>query len=343
MGKLGRLANSVLKAADLAVCRRSDYEEFAQGRELAHGPSYRAGTLPPGAEVYLQAANPRLVDLRERYRELDHPAAAHTLWTDEYLGRELDLRYFRGDNAYVWQHRDYNNEHKHLVTACYLRELDTLDLLSRLEEDELFGVWGVRVSARQVLTRDLLDSVSEILFLERELGISRVVGLEVLDVGAGYGRLAHRLVRGLPNLARVHCVDAVAESTFLCEYYLRFRGVEERARAVSLDRLEDALRPGQVHLAVNMHSFAECSSAVVRWWATFLRERAVPRLLVVSLSDPTGERILSREPDGTRVDLLPTLADAGYRLALQVPKYPDPMVQARGVSPAFHYLLELEG
>lgn len=342
MGKLEHLANSVLKVADLALCRRSELEGIVQERELATSPSYRAGTLPHGAEEYLRTSNPRLVDLRDRYREREHPAADHTLWTEEYLGRELELRYFRGDNAYVWQHRDRNTELKHLLTACYLRELDTLALLERLEEDELFGVYGFRVSARRFLTRDLLDSVSEISFLERHLRLSQIQGLEILDVGAGYGRLAHRLVQALPNLARVRCADAVAESTFLAEYYLRFRDVSDKARVVPLDRLETELRPGELHLAVNMHSFTECSLAVVGWWVGFLRELRVPKVLVVSLSDPSGERILTRERDGTRVDCIPAFRAAGYRLARREPKYPDPLVQERGISPAFHYLFELE-
>jgi hypothetical protein len=45
-------------------------------------------------------------------------------------------------------------------------------------------------------------------------------------------RLAYRMSEALPNLAGYDCIDAVPVSTFLCEYYLGFRGVPDTVRVV---------------------------------------------------------------------------------------------------------------
>ena len=55
----------------------------------------------------------------------------------------------------------------------------------------------------------------------------------MLDIGAGYGRLAHRMSAAFPQLEDYCCVDAVPESTFLSEYYLRHRGCTPPARVWS--------------------------------------------------------------------------------------------------------------
>ena len=62
-------------------------------------------------------------------------------------------------------------------------------------------------------------------------GIGRDAPLRLLDIGAGYGRLAHRLAESVPA-TEIMCTDAVPASTFLSEFYLRFRGVDNRATAV---------------------------------------------------------------------------------------------------------------
>jgi hypothetical protein len=70
------------------------------------------------------------------------------------------------------------------------------------------------------------------------------------------------MVIGVPGLAHYYCVDAVPESTFLCEYCLRYRGVEGAASVVALDELERLPVDG-LDLAVNIHSFSEMSIAAI--------------------------------------------------------------------------------
>jgi hypothetical protein len=93
-----------------------------------------------------------------------------------------------------------------------------------------------------------------------------------------------------------------------------------------------------VDLAVNVHSFNECSVATIGWWARFLAERQVPYLFIV----PNDVQWLqSTEPDGTKADYEPVLADAGYQVTVVREKYHrDPDVQAGGVYPERYVLLE---
>ena len=87
----------------------------------------------------------------------------------------------------------------------------------------------------------------------------------MLDIGAGYGRLAHRMVSALPGVERYLCTDAVAVSTFVSDYYLRFRGME-KALAIPLDVIDNSLRDYPVDLAINIHSFSECQTRAIEWW-----------------------------------------------------------------------------
>ena len=115
----------------------------------------------------------------------------------------------------MWQYQEQNAEINCILTAYYLRSIDRLGLLERLKEDGLFGALTFPFDENMVLSRDLLDSVSEITFLEETISISKRDQLKVLDIGAGYGRFAHRLSASLPAIGKVICTDAVAESTFL--------------------------------------------------------------------------------------------------------------------------------
>jgi hypothetical protein len=130
------------------------------------------------------------------------------------------------------------------------------------------------------------------------------------------------------------CTDAIAESTFLCEYYLRFRGVDGVAPTVALDELDDAIAADEVHVAVNMHSFGEFPLASIEWWLDLLARKRVPHLFVV----PNGFDRLSREADGSTNSFEPAIAAAGYEMVAAEPKYASPLVQRHGVYPGEHLL-----
>jgi len=330
----------MLGVVDIAVLRRSEVDllrRFAPAR----ASSYRPTALPPDAEDYLRANNPRLLELKQRYRAFNGGVMTRTRWTDEHV-QGIKLTHFRGDNPFIWQLRE-NNQLQYLLTAYYALLNDRLGVLQS-GEDELFGVHVFDVNGQLKVSRDLLDSAAEIAFLDRALGIANWAGETVLDIGAGYGRLAYRMVKALPALGSILCTDAVAESSFLCEFYLRFRGVSPKAMAVPIDEIEQALSRTRVTLAVNVHSFSECPIEAIRWWLALLEKHGVRYLMIVpnaSESNRGGIELRSREatPD-QHLDYSAVIESAGYHLVTREPKYLDFSAQAHGLSPTYYHLFE---
>lgn len=224
------------------------------------------------------------------------------------------------------------------LTTFYVKSIDNLGLLELLEEDDSFGIFTFRIGNR-LMSRDLLDSIMEIYFLEKHLSLSLSKDMTILDIGAGYGRLAHRMVGALPNIQTYLCTDAVAISSFISEYYLRFRGIEGRAKVVPLDEIANTLRDRAVNIAVNIHSFSECRISDIDWWLSLLEKHRVKYLMIVPNSGSHGsERLLTN--DGK--DFGEVIEKHGYKLAAKDPKYREPVVQKYAVNPTYHYLFELQ-
>ena len=312
--------------------------ELIKYQELFSGISHSQSIEPDGAEAYLRSDNLRLRQLRQKYDSLLLPVVDHSAWTDGYVSRQVDLHYFRGDGAYLYQYRDRNLPINYILTAYYVKAIDTLGLLDNLTEDALFGAYVFEVN-RLTVSRDLLDSIVEIYFLERNLGLSRS-NFNCLDIGAGYGRLAYRIVSAFPRGGKVFCVDSVAESTFLCEYYLRFRGVEKKAITVPLYEIEDVLDSNPVDVAINVCSFPECTLASTSWWLDLLQKHSVRYLMIVP-NHTRGLRSTEKQ-EPRHLDLSSAIASSGYKLIAKDPKYLDSSVQRYGITPTFHYLFELK-
>jgi SAM-dependent methyltransferase len=292
---------------------------------LGEGRFSTATPLPPGAAEELVHHNPRLLELRRRYAVVDGALGRHTFWTDEYRRVDLDLTHFRGDNAYMWQQRRLGDlRPKLLAYLRYLQSFDDRRLLTTLGEDGAFGCWSYEYAGHPPVSRDLLDSVNELYFLQRTWDLFDRRDFTVLDIGAGYGRLAHRMAAAAPGLRRYYCVDAVPESTFLCEYYLRYRGVDMATEVVALDQL-DRLPVGGIDLAVNVHSFSEMSGAAIDEWLAHLVRLGVPSLLVVP-NDAEG--LMSVESNGRRQPAEHRILDAGYTRVAHEPIFLEPGVSA---------------
>lgn len=286
-----------------------------------------------GLGAHLKFNDPRLEQLRRRYS--GHPAADHVQWTPTNVQSNVNLNFFRADNLYVFQSRRYPPA-LFYATAAYAKEVDALNLLSRLEEDTSFGAEVFDFHGK-TCSRDLLDSVIELNFLDRYLGLSNKGSLRVCDIGAGYGRLAHRMLTAFPEISHYYCVDAVPESTYISDYYLKFRRVSDRSVVLPLDEL-DRLQPGAIDLAINIHSFAECRKSVVDWWLQWLCKLKVPRLFIVSACDL---RLTTNEGMGVRKDFRRSLEDFGFRLKAKGKKYEHaPALQADGLYPAEYFLFE---
>ena len=308
---------------------------FDWQRSVRRGPAFVRLELPQGAAEYLQPANPRLRDLQAQYAAFDRSVTEPLVWNPGHV-RPVDIQYFRGDNAYVWQLRGRNmHATGYTLTGYYLQSIDSLDLYSKIAEDHLFGIFTFELDGRLV-SRDLLDSMTEMYFLEKHLGISERKSLTCLDIGAGYGRLAHRMVTAFPNVERYLCTDGVAVSTFISEYYLRSRGVD-RAEVIPLYDIERRLATEEVDLAINIHSFSECQLPAIEWWLRLLERSIVRFLMIVPNSLDHGGTSLQTN---TSQDFSHIIERHGFRLAAKEPKYRDPVVQEYGIAPTYHYLFE---
>lgn len=314
------MTESVKRGTQRALARRGYLltridEEGQRYFEVSHESDV---PLPAGAESFLRADNPRLTELRNAYDGLDSPSAVPTQWSDDFLAKNLSLAWFRGDNAYVWQLRLFTGSAKarNYLAMLDIESRDRRGLLTRLEEDGLFGAFTFEFGERGKVSRDLLDSVNEISYLDEHIGLCDLDAPTVLDIGAGYGRLAHRMVEGVPSLAAYDCTDGVPVSTFLCEYYTGFRQLGDKVRVVPLSEIEKLA--DRYTVAVNVHSFSEQSHASIRWWLDRIAERDVEWLLIVP---NTQDQLLSTEVDGTREDFLPDVLAAGYELADSRPVY----------------------
>jgi SAM-dependent methyltransferase len=284
----------------------------------------------------LTETNPRLVALRERYVAFDEAVTTPDLWTTDYVAGDR-LRYFRGSDAYLWQRFGPNmNDFGYVLTTYYVRSIDTLALMRRLTDDDAFGNFTMTIDGT-IVSRDMLDSIIELYFLERHLKLSSLPGPRILDIGAGYGRLAHRICESLPNVAEYVCVDAVAQSTLISELYLKFRG--SRARVVALDEIEATLARWTPDVAVNVHSFSECRMEAIDWWLGLLEKSGVRHLMIVP-NDPYedgGDRLVTND----RRDFSALLTKHGYKEIVREPKYRDPLVQRYAINPTHHFLFEL--
>ena len=180
--------------------------------------------------------------------------------------------------------------------------------------------------------------VSELSFLDRVLGISRQPELRILDIGAGYGRLAYRAVSALDNISAYYCVDAIARSTFLCEYYLDKKGVANRAITISLDEQDRLPANGAITIAINIHSFSECSAAAVNYWIGRCAALGIPYLfLVPNDSGSGGDALRFTVGNG---DYRGLIEAHGYRLCHSEPKYENSQIQRYSAVRAWYYLFE---
>jgi hypothetical protein len=317
------IVNKFLEQFDVQLSRKSQNDVLSRS-SLSCCPRPE---IPSDLASYLQNTNPFLQTLRERYK--DHPAAFHSQWSPDFISRRIRLTEFRSDNAYIWQNREVQDT-AYLLTAYYAQSTDKLGIFDRFFEDGRFGAFSFDFNGKPV-SRDLLDSVIEINFFAECFGNRE---LRVLDIGAGYGRLGHRFSEIGRDIS-VMCTDAIPESSFLCDFYLKYR--RANAQMVPLDEVSKHL---PVDVAVNVHSFSECTVRAVTWWLELLRDAKVPYLIIVP---NTGERFLSTEVDSSKLDFQNLIKECGYRLIRKRPKFADATGMDRyGLFPTWYHLFEFQ-
>ena len=211
---------------------------------------------------------------------------------------KIDVNNFRGHFQYLEQLPDY--PYAELCAA-----LANDKRLEFLGEDNDFGCVTSQYNGLTV-SRDLIDSCYEIDFLEGFFG-PKLQTMEVLDIGAGYGRLCHRFMR-LYSKARFYNTDTIPVSQDCCRQYLARRGVWN-SYVLPPDRLVP------VELAINIHSWPECTRADIKFWLDKLCGLGVPYLFVVP--HPHGVPFYCQ--DGVFSDLI---ASAGYNLVHSKEQHP---------------------
>lgn len=272
--------------------------------------------------------SPELAELRRRYRALDSPLAVPSaLWTPTRAAT-IDLTRFGpttptcGKPAPSTPEPDRGSPTCCTPTRC--ARSTGRGCSCQLDDDRAFGAVLFGYHDPPVLSRDLLDSVNELCFLDRAFGLFERSELTVLDVGAGYGRLAHRMTQAVPNLRRYYCADAIPESTYICDHYLRYRHVDKTAVTVPLRELRDQLTGVRVDLAVGIRSLSEMTYSAMTGWFDLLDELSVPVLYAI----PNDSRYLaSRERDGTRRGALGDLTRRGFTLTADEPVIADPDIR----------------
>ena len=222
-----------------------------------------------------------------------------SLWADRHAST-IDVDRFRAHDQFLEQADSYPYEAlTGWIAAKHPWALE-------LGEDEAFGCVTRIVNGRKV-SRDLLDSILEIEFLSSQMPMAY---RSVIDIGAGYGRLAHRITQSFLGTF-VHCTDTIAVSRRCCEIYLAHRRVS-RAMVVAPADLLNLVRP--IELAINVHSWSECSMGEVCSWLDWLSASKVPRLFIVPHTPDFGTWDDARG-GGNGPSYRPELEARGYRLA----------------------------
>ena len=307
-------------------------------------PLHNNSTISKEHFDYLQPDNPELIKLKHEYAVYENEHEMHSQWDEDYCNQQIFLPYFRGDNAYIWQVRNNNSIDKYNLTTQYLLSIDRLNLFEKTFEDGSFGIFTYPTEYGLVVSRDLLDSISELYFLENILGLSKFEKLKILDIGAGYGRLGHRAVECFDNIDLYTCTDAVAESTFICNFYVNsYRGLSGKCKTISIKNIEEHIAKNKPDLAVNIHSFSECTLASIKHWLNLLSTNKVRYLMIApnNFNNNNGRNLISIEKDLTHINYEHCLFEHGYNLVAKIPKYLDSYVQVNGVSPTYYYLYEL--
>lgn len=265
-------------------------------------------------------------ELAETYHNLglEHGGG---VWNEKHLA-SFDVMKFRGDNVYVWQTRVFQEIH-FFVSYLYALKVDKLGLRDKLTETGSFGVETFNFDDRLV-SRDLIDSIIEISYLEEKFEISKAKDYQILDIGAGYGRLAKRIQEGFSDI-KVSCIDAIPLSTCLSRVYLEDEIEVGKVTVYQLDTL-DEVREGAINLAINIHSFSEMSMSSVESWVDFLVEKKIENIFVV----PNGSGLALN--DGT--DFGGIFEKAGYLIASVDDKFRDPDFSRFGIYPSKYFLLK---
>lgn len=303
---------------------------IVQLRSLFKPGASTVGNLPPEALRELVPDNPRLLALKDRYSK--NTELPHSFWNS--WEKHLELTRFRGEDNYVSQAYIRQNTRRYELSYAYIEATDSLGLLDKLSEDDLFGIKLWEFVPGKRVSRDLLDAILEITFLKQAMGFNFEDRLRVLDIGAGYGRFAYRFNTVSPA-SKITCIDPIATSTFLSEFYLKFRKCPG-TDIVPFDEFS-SLQGRTFDVAANIHSWSECTKQFIGWWLDRLVELKVPYLFIV----PHVPELETVETNGLHLTYDDELEKRGFKLVLRRQKFSaSKLVQSAGIFPTDYRLYQ---
>jgi putative sugar O-methyltransferase len=282
---------------------------------LSPPPKGRLGLSPGGPEEIITTVSrlyaDRLVALKVSYASI---RMQHSFWGHHEPA--IDLLRFRADGIFLgcawFQYVEwFENLRHHYGDAPFRTHV----------EDGAFGV-PITILDGLTVSRDLFESIHEIGFLNNAVGRQWMNKAVVLDIGAGYGRAAHRFTTEYPGIF-VHCVDAVPAATLSAEIYQRFRKLD-RVAVVPLNKLDELSR---IDMAINIHSWSECTPAAIEFWLDWLVARRVSKLVVVPHTPafqcvPQGSPAYPSTEHPSHPEFMSIIRSRGYRLADLWENYP---------------------
>ena len=201
------------------------------------------------------------------------------MWEDWQEIVRRSLPNFAASPIYVQQRSQSQDEFERAAEECAALA-NNYDPYGKVRDEE-FGALVRTTKAMGRITRMWIDSNIEIDFVTRHVGCD----FRMLDIGAGYGRLAVPM----STFAKAYyCVDPVPISVEICTgYCARFA---PDVQVLPVAELLSEAPTMKIDMAINIHSWNECSIAQIRRWLSVLDELRVPLLFTVSNGQISGGR-----------------------------------------------------
>tara|TARA_B110000438_G_scaffold303679_1_gene366450 strand:+ start:4075 stop:5124 length:1050 start_codon:yes stop_codon:yes gene_type:complete len=300
------------------------------------GSYNKKSIIPKIIDNDFNQSNPRLKYLRKKYSDFQSSISKDGLWTKDHIDK-INLTYFRGDNPYIFQKRGFEyNILAYAITYFWIKSKGDNNYFIKCKEDQSFGVFTHNFG-KDIVSRDLLDSFIEMDFLQQNVFNQFNDKISILDIGSGYGRLAYRATTYLDKIEKYYCTDAIAESTFLSEFYIDYYNIENKVSVIPFHKSEKEIDSLKLDLVVNIHSFSEMNIQFIEFWLDIISKNKIRFLFIVpNAKSNYGKKLES--VDG--INYKPEIEIRGYKEVVMQPKYDENIVQNYGLNPTHYFLFE---
>nr|QBK89485.1 MAG: hypothetical protein LCMiAC02_05800 [Mimivirus LCMiAC02] len=233
----------------------------------------------------------KLIDEYNNFYKNNNFNLLPTVWNTNrnYINSSFKENDFRNDNAYIWQTRLGDGEKEYTDYYYKLKKMDKLNLFSKTKENGEFGckTWFVNKD-KILISRDLLDSIIEIYFLKQNF--DNLDNLNILEIGAGYGRLCKRYSDCFQK-SNYYITDGIPYSTYYSNIYLSLSNFEDKN--IELYNLENKLNNIKIDIAINIHSFPEQNINDVEWWINLVHKHKIKYIFFVPNNPKSNPKFIT--------------------------------------------------